>query len=76
MFAAATQPTLTCQVFVVISSHPPPVFDVHDASAIRRVARGGRGYLAPSITQVTGGSGARAACGDAVGCGVMDGSGR
>jgi hypothetical protein len=60
----------------VISSHPPPVFDVHDATAIRRVARGGRGYLAPSITQMTGGFGARAACGDAVGCGVMDGSGR
>ena len=31
---------------------------------------------APSITQVTGGFGARAACGDAVGRGVMDGSGR
>lgn len=60
----------------VISSHPPPVLDVHDATAIRRVARGGRGYLAPSITQMTGGFGARAACGDAVGCGVMDGSGR
>ena len=60
----------------VISSHPPPVFDVQDATAIRRVARGGRGYLAPSITQMTGGFGARAACGDAVGCGVMDGSGR
>ena len=60
----------------VIFSHPPPVFDVHDATAIRRVARGGRGYLAPSITQMTGGFGARAACGDAVGCGVMDGSGR
>jgi hypothetical protein len=59
----------------VISSYPPPVFDVHDATAIRRVARGGRGYLAPSITQMTGGFGARAACGDAVGCGVMDGSG-
>ena len=60
----------------VISSHPPPVFDVHDATAIRRVARGGRGYLAASITQMTGGFGARAACGDAMGCGVMDGSGR
>ena len=59
-----------------ISSHPPPVFDVHDATAIRRAARGGRGYLALSITQMTGGFGARAACGDAVGCGVMDGSGR
>jgi hypothetical protein len=44
----------------VISSHPPPVFDVHDAAAIRRVARGGRGYLAPSITQMTGG--VRCAC--------------
>ena len=60
----------------IISSHPPPVFDVHDATGICRVARGGRGYLAPSITQMTGGFGARAACGDAVGCGVMDGSGR
>ena len=60
----------------VISSHPPPVFDVQDVTAICRVARGGRGYLAPSITQMTGGFGARAACGDAVGCGVMDGSGR
>ena len=60
----------------VISSRPPPVFDVQDATAIRRVARGGRGYLAPSITQMTGGFGARAACGDAVGRGVMDGSGR
>ncbi len=60
----------------VISSHPPPVFDVQDATAIRRVARGGRGYLAPSITQMTGGFGARAACGDAVGRSVMDGSGR
>jgi Transposase DDE domain group 1 len=60
----------------VTSSHPPPVFDVHDATAIRRIARGGRGYLAPSITQMTGRFGARAACGDAVGCGVMDGSGR
>ena len=59
-----------------ISSHPPPVFDVQDATAIRRVTRGGRGYLAPSITQMTGGFGARAACGDAVGRGVMDGSGR
>ena len=41
----------------VISSHPPPVFDVQDATAIRRIARGGRGYLAPSITQMTGGFG-------------------
>ena len=60
----------------VISSHPPPVFDVQDATAIRRVARGGRGCLAPSITQMTGGFGACAACGDAVGRGVMDGSGK
>jgi hypothetical protein len=73
MFAARTQPALTCQVFDVISSRLPPVFDVHDAMAIRRGARGGRGYLAPSITQMTGGFGARAACCDAVGCGVMDG---
>jgi hypothetical protein len=61
---------------LIISSHPSPVFDVQDATAIRRVARGGRGYLAPSSTQMTGGFDARAACGDAVGCGVMDGSGR
>jgi len=60
----------------IISSRPPAIFDVQDATAIRRVARGGRGYLAPSITQMTGGFGARAACGDAVGRGVMDGSGR
>jgi len=60
----------------IISSYLPPVFDVHDATAVRRAARGGRGYLAPSIRQMTGGFGARAACGDAVGCGVMDGPGR
>ena len=74
--AQASQAALAGKTPDVISSHPPRVFDVHDATAIRRVARGGRGYLASSITQMTGGFGARAACGDAGGCGVMDGSGR
>ncbi|HEX5300359.1 MAG TPA: transposase [Streptosporangiaceae bacterium] len=60
----------------IISSSYRTVFDVHEGGSSHRVARGGRGYLAPSITEMTEGSGARAACGDAVGCGVVDGSGR
>jgi Transposase DDE domain group 1 len=57
----------------VISSRFRAVFDVRDGGFLPGVVRGGRGYLAPSITQMTGGFGARAACCDAVGCGVMDG---
>lgn len=56
MFAARTQPQLTCHVFDAISSHAPSVFDVHDAPVIRSVACGGRSYLAPSITQMIGDS--------------------
>jgi hypothetical protein len=60
MAAQASQAALAGNVPEVISSRPPPVFDVQDATAIRRVARGGRGYLAPSIMQMTGGI--RCAC--------------
>jgi hypothetical protein len=60
----------------VISSRLRAVFDVRDAGSFGCIARGGRGYLAPSITEMTGGFSARAACGDAVGCGVVDGTGR
>jgi hypothetical protein len=58
----------------VISSRFRAVFDVRDGGFLPGVVRGGRGYLAPSITEMTGVLGARAACGDAVGCGVVDGS--
>jgi len=58
----------------VISSRLRAVFDVHDGGFLPGGVRGGRGYLAPSITEMTGVFGACAACGDAVGCGVVDGS--
>ena len=60
----------------VISSRLRAVFDVRDGGFLGSVVRGGGDYLAPSITEMTGVFGARAACGDAVGCGVVDRFGR
>src|SRR5580704_10508007 len=74
VIAAVSHAALIPKSKDVISSRLRAVFDVHDGAFLLGIVRGGRGYLAPSITEMTGVFGARAACGDAVGCGVVDGA--